>query len=56
MNLRGKFKAMVMVSAAGLVAVAGFWIKSERSASLDGKMQKAKNLVEVPYSVMENQY
>ncbi len=45
-----------MVSAAGLVAIAGFWIKNQRSALLTEKMEKTKNLVEVPYSVMEKQY
>ncbi|MFZ1916733.1 MAG: methyl-accepting chemotaxis protein [Terriglobales bacterium] len=47
---------MVMVAAAGLVAIAGFWIKSQRSTLLTEKMEKTKNLVEVPYSVMEKQY
>jgi methyl-accepting chemotaxis protein len=56
MSLRAKFKVMVMVSAAGLLAIAGFWIKGERSTLLTEKMQKTKNLVEVPYSVMEKQY
>jgi len=56
MSLRTKFKVMVMVAAAGLVAVAGFWIKSQRSTLLTEKMQKTKNLVEVPYSVVEKQY
>jgi len=45
-----------MVSAAGLVAIAGFWIKNQRSALLTEKMEKTKNLAEVPYSVMEKQY
>jgi methyl-accepting chemotaxis protein len=56
MSLRGKFKVMVVVAAAGLVAVAGFWIRNQRSELLTEKMEKTKNLVEVPYSVMEKQY
>jgi len=56
MNLRGKFGLMVIVAAAGLLALAGFWIKSQRSTLLTEKMQKTKNLVEVPYSVIEKQY
>src|ERR1019366_6602588 len=56
MSLRGKFKVMVMVSAAGLLAIAGFWIKNQHSSMLTEKLQKTKNLVEVPYSVIEKQY
>jgi len=56
MSLRGKFKVMVMVAAAGLLAIAGFWIKNQHSSMLSEKLQKTKNLVEVPYSIMEKQY
>ena len=56
MTLRGKFRVLAMVSAAGLVAIAGFWIKNQRSALLTEKLEKTKSLVEVPYSVMEKQY
>src|SRR5208337_817843 len=47
---------MVMVAAAGLLAIAGFWIKNQHSSMLSEKLQKTKNLVEVPYSIMEKQY
>ena len=56
MSLKGKFKIMVMVSVAGLLGVAGFWIKNQHSSMLTEKLQKTKNLVEVPYSVIEKQY
>src|SRR5208283_2597307 len=56
MSLKGKFKIMVMVSVAGLLGVAGFWIKNQHSSMLTEKLQKSKNLVEVPYSVIEKQY
>src|ERR1019366_6502704 len=56
MSLKGKFKIMVMVSAAGLLAIAGFWIKNQHSSMLTEKLQKTKNLVEVPYSVIKKQY
>jgi methyl-accepting chemotaxis protein len=46
---------MSAVSAAGLIAVAGFWIHGQHSALLSGKLEKTKNLVEVPYSVIERE-
>ncbi len=56
MRLTTKFKIMVAVAALGLVAVAGFWIKSQRSTMLSEKLQKTKSLVEVPYTLIEQQY
>jgi len=56
MTLKTKFRLMVAVSAAGLLAVAGFWIQNQHSSLLAEKLQKTKNLVEVPYSVIERQY
>ena len=47
---------MSAVSAAGLIAVAGFWIYSQHSALLLGKLEKTRNLVEVPYAVVEREY
>ena len=47
---------MIAVSAAGLLAVAGFWIQSEHSTLLAQKQEKTKNLVEIPYSILEQQY
>jgi methyl-accepting chemotaxis protein len=55
-TLKTKFQVMVAVSAAGLLAVAIFWIQGEHSTLLAEKQQKTKNLVEVPYSVMQQQY
>ena len=56
MTLRGKFRVMVAVAALGLLLVAGFWIKSQRSSMLSEKLQKTKNLVEIPFSIMEQQH
>src|SRR6266496_4497572 len=56
MKLTTKFKIMVAVAALGLIAVAGFWIKSQRSTMLSEKLQKTRNLVEIPYTVLEQQY
>jgi hypothetical protein len=47
MSLGAKFKIMVAVAAAGLLAVAGFWISGQRSTMLSEKEQKTKNLVEI---------
>jgi len=56
MTLKTKFRGMIAVSATGLLAVAGFWIHGQHSTLLAEKMQKTKNLVEVPYSILERQY
>jgi len=56
MSLKTKFKVMVVVAAAGLVALAGFWIRSQRSTLLAEKMEKTRNLLDVPFSVLEGQY
>jgi methyl-accepting chemotaxis protein len=56
MTLKAKFRVMTAVSAAGLLAVAGFWIQGQHSALLSGKLEKTQNLVEVPYAIIERQY
>ena len=56
MSLRRKFQVMLVVAAAGLLAVACFWIVDQRSTLLAEKMQKTKNLVEIPYSQLQQQY
>jgi methyl-accepting chemotaxis protein len=56
MSLRGKFRVMIAVSAAGLLAVAGFWIHGQHSTLLSEKLQKTRNLVDVPYSLIQQQY
>jgi methyl-accepting chemotaxis protein len=55
-TLKAKFRIMIAVSAAGLLAVAAFWIRGQHSSMLSEKRQKTKNLVEVPYSIIERQY
>jgi len=56
MNLKGKFRVMVGIAAAGLLALAGCWLSSLRSELLAQRMEKTKNLVEVPYSVVVEQH
>jgi len=55
-TLKIKFWVMIAVSAGGLLAVAGFWISGQHSSMLTEKLQKTKNLVEVPYSIIAGQY
>jgi methyl-accepting chemotaxis protein len=55
-TLKAKFRIMIAVSAAGLLAVAFFWIHGEHSGLLTQKLQQTRKLVEVPYSIMEQQY
>jgi len=56
MNLIGKFRVMVGIAAAGLLALAGFWLTGLRSELLAQRMEKTKSLVEVPYSVVVEQH
>ncbi len=56
MTLKAKFRVMIVVSAAGLLAVAGFWMQGQQSTLLSGKMEKTQNLVEVPYAIIARQY
>src|SRR5579864_1937900 len=56
MTLKAKLRLMIATSAAGLVAVAGFWIQGQHTTLLSGKQEKTRTLVEVPYSVVERQY
>ena len=56
MTLKKKFQIMSAVSAAGMLALAAFWIQDQHAAMLAGKLEKTKNLVEVPYAVIERQY
>jgi methyl-accepting chemotaxis protein len=56
MSLKGKFRVMVVIAAAGLLALAGMWLTSVRSYLLSERMQKTKSLVEIPYSIIVEQY
>jgi methyl-accepting chemotaxis protein len=56
MTLKTKFLCMIATSAAGLMAVAGFWIQEQHSTLLSGKMEETQNLIEIPYSILERQY
>lgn len=56
MSLKGSIRIIVAVAAVGLLALAGLWLKSERSGLLSERMQSTKNLVNIPYSVLTEQY
>jgi methyl-accepting chemotaxis protein len=56
MSLRGKIRVIVAVSAIGLLVIVGLWLNSERTGLLSDRMQSAKDLVNVPYSVLVEQY
>jgi methyl-accepting chemotaxis protein len=56
MTLKTRFQFMIAVSAAGLLAVAGFWVQGQHSALLSGKREKTSNLIDVPYSILDQQY
>ena len=56
MSLRAKFKLMVGVAAVSLIALSVCWIQNQHSTLLSEKMQKTKNLVEVPYTLIEHAY
>jgi methyl-accepting chemotaxis protein len=56
MSLKGKIRLIVAVSAIGLLVIVGLWLNSERTGLLSDRMQSAKDLVNVPYSVLVEQY
>jgi methyl-accepting chemotaxis protein len=56
MSLKTKFRIMVGVGATSLIAISACWIQNQHSTLLSEKMQKTKNLVEVPYSMIEREY
>ena len=56
MTLLGKFKVMIAVAAVGLLALAGFLLNSQHWTLLDQRVEKTKNLVEIPYSIAAEQY
>jgi methyl-accepting chemotaxis protein len=56
MSLKGRIRIIVAVAAIGLLSLAGLWLKSERSGLLSERMQSTKNLVNIPYSVLVEQY
>jgi methyl-accepting chemotaxis protein len=56
MNLIGKFRVMVAIAALGLLGLTGFWLNSQRSGLLSERVERTKNLVEVPYSIMAEQH
>ena len=47
---------MLAVAVAGLLVLAGFWLSSLRTNILAEKEDQARNLVEIPYSILNEQY
>jgi methyl-accepting chemotaxis protein len=56
LSLKGKFRVMVGIAAAGLLVLAGCGLSSLRSEMLAQRMEKTKNLVELPYSIVVEQH
>ena len=56
MSIRLKFALIIVAAAAGLLSVAGAWVVSQKSILLTERQQKAKALLEVPYSVIAENY
>ena len=56
MSLKLKFILVVVIASLGLMSLAGMWLRSERSELLSERMQKSRNLVEVPYSILVEQH
>jgi methyl-accepting chemotaxis protein len=52
MTLSAKFRSIVGVAAAGLLVMSGLWLTRERSRIYGEKEERARNLVEVPYSIL----
>ena len=52
MSLKQKFTGMVVISSFGVVCLAGFLLKIERSELLSERMQKSRSLVDLPYSII----
>lgn len=53
MNLKRKFLLLTVLPALGLLALAAFWIYDQHASALAEKMSKVRSLVEVPYSILE---
>ncbi|HVI10889.1 MAG TPA: cache domain-containing protein [Candidatus Binatia bacterium] len=56
MTLKAKFAAAIALSAGAMALLAGLWIAQQRSLLLEGRLQKTRSLVEVPYSIVDGQY
>jgi len=56
LNLGSKFRLIVVVAAVGLIALACFWLKSERTIIESGKREEIKSLVEAACGVLARQH
>ncbi len=56
MSIRAKFAGIILAAAAGLLTVAGAWLISQKSMLLTERQHKATALIEIPYSVVAENY
>jgi len=56
MSLKRKFQLIVAVAVAGLFAVSGMWLQSERTRILSEKQAETQSLVQAAYSVLDEQH
>ncbi len=56
MSLKGRIRIVVLVASIGLLALIGLWLNSEHSGLLSDRMHSTRDLVNVPYSVLVEQY
>jgi PAS domain S-box-containing protein len=52
MSIKNSFRVIVAVATIGLICLAGFWVRSERSRILTEKKQQAAHHVEIAYSML----
>ncbi|MGO9086063.1 MAG: cache domain-containing protein [Terriglobales bacterium] len=56
MSLKSRFRIFIALAMLGPIIFAGLWLSQERSRILREKQEKAKNLVEVAYSLLAESY
>jgi methyl-accepting chemotaxis protein len=56
MSIKANFRLIAALAGLGLVTIAGSWLRSEYSRLLQEKQEKARNLIDIPYSVITEQY
>ncbi len=56
MTIRTKFAGIIFAAAAGLLTVAGAWLISQKTTLLAERQHKATALIEIPYSVVAENY
>ncbi len=56
MSLKAKFRVIMGVAVLGLLTMAFLWLRSERQILFSSRQQSTRHLIEVPYSVIQQQY